>query len=96
MTESERTFKRARASEVKFEPGEPSIRPVQSTEVWFEDGNIVIHARNVQFRVHRSILMTSSSVFKDMLSEGGADSPFNVSDEAEDMCYLLKAIYDRR
>ncbi|KAJ7611820.1 hypothetical protein FB45DRAFT_1037458 [Roridomyces roridus] len=42
--------------------------PRRIPELWFEDGNIIIEAGNIQFRVHRGILAACSAVFKDMLS----------------------------
>ncbi|KAJ6449170.1 hypothetical protein DFH09DRAFT_1386122 [Mycena vulgaris] len=37
-------------------------------DLWFADGNLVIQARNSQFRVYRGILAARSPVFQDMLS----------------------------
>ncbi|KAJ7466554.1 hypothetical protein B0H11DRAFT_1689843, partial [Mycena galericulata] len=37
-------------------------------ELWFDDGNIVIQAGNIQFRAYRDILAARSPVFQDMLS----------------------------
>ncbi|KAF8153215.1 hypothetical protein B0H34DRAFT_96718, partial [Crassisporium funariophilum] len=36
-------------------------------ELWFDDGNIVFQVGDVQFRLHRGVLASRSSVFKDML-----------------------------
>jgi hypothetical protein len=41
---------------------------ISRTYLWFDDGNIILHAESTQFRVHRSILSASSSVFRDMFS----------------------------
>ncbi|TCD66509.1 hypothetical protein EIP91_001285 [Steccherinum ochraceum] len=38
------------------------------TSLWFEDGNVVLIAEGVAFKVHRSVLALRSSVFKDMFS----------------------------
>ncbi|KII91856.1 hypothetical protein PLICRDRAFT_136372 [Plicaturopsis crispa FD-325 SS-3] len=44
---------------------EPATEKTRS-EPWLFDGTIVLEAQNTQFRVHKSILAASSSVFKDM------------------------------
>ena len=36
--------------------------------LWFDDGNIVLIAENIAFRVHSSILSRRSPVFKDMFA----------------------------
>ena len=75
--------------------------------VSFRDGNIVLQADNVRFRVHEGILAANSTVFADMLSvpqpDGGRDVDVENScpvvvlqDSPEDLNYLLKALYDRR
>ncbi|KAI0632739.1 hypothetical protein C8Q77DRAFT_1262464 [Trametes polyzona] len=38
------------------------------TELWFEDGNLVLVAGDVEFKVYRGPLIAHSPVFKDMLS----------------------------
>ncbi|KAH6907602.1 hypothetical protein BKA70DRAFT_1189582 [Coprinopsis sp. MPI-PUGE-AT-0042] len=40
----------------------------RSTEIWFEDGNLILQAENVQFKTHRGLLARHSSVLRDMLS----------------------------
>ncbi|KAF8209359.1 hypothetical protein K438DRAFT_2062479 [Mycena galopus ATCC 62051] len=37
-------------------------------EVWFVDGNLIVQAGNIQYRVYRGFLATYSKVFEDMLS----------------------------
>lgn len=34
--------------------------------MWLDDGNIILHVENTQFRVHRSVLAMNSMVFQDM------------------------------
>jgi BTB/POZ domain len=71
---------------------------------WLDDGNIILQAESTQFRVVRSILSASSSVFGDMF---GIPQPENenlvdgcpvvhVSDTADDLHHVLKAVFDRR
>ena len=57
-------------SELKAE----EIPPVQAQEftqhpsLWFDDGNIIIAAQGIGFRVHKSVLAAKSLVMKDMFS----------------------------
>ena len=37
-------------------------------ELWFEDGNVLLIADSMSFRVHKSVLSRSSEFFRDMLS----------------------------
>ena len=41
---------------------------VRDEEFWFQDGNVVLVARNIEFRVYKGILANHSPVFKDMFS----------------------------
>ena len=36
--------------------------------LWFEDGNVVLIAANVMFKVHRGVLSNHSDVFRDMFA----------------------------
>lgn len=38
------------------------------SSLWFDDGNIIIAAQGVGFRVHKSVLSAKSPVMKDMFS----------------------------
>ena len=40
----------------------------RDSELWFEDGTIILVARGVGFKVYRGPLVDHSPVFKDMLS----------------------------
>ncbi|KAJ7490882.1 hypothetical protein FB451DRAFT_1011882, partial [Mycena latifolia] len=35
--------------------------------LWFEDGNVIIHAETNHFRVYRGVLAARSPIFHDML-----------------------------
>ncbi|KAF7314946.1 BTB domain-containing protein [Mycena indigotica] len=59
--------------------------PRRIPELWFEDGNIVLQAGNVQYRVFRSILARHSPVFRDMLS-----FPQPADGEVVDGCPLVR------
>jgi len=77
---------------------------VTRSEYWLDDGNIVLQAENVQFRVHRSVLARQSGVFKDMF---GMPQPLQseeptvdgcpvvcLSDAADDVEAVLAIFYD--
>ncbi|KAI0742523.1 hypothetical protein C8Q80DRAFT_1328903 [Daedaleopsis nitida] len=42
--------------------------PQRDEELWFEDGNLVLYAGEVEFRVYKGPFMAQSAFFKDMLS----------------------------
>ena len=53
---------------------DPSPIPLEDLEhheeFWLEDGNIVLIAQNVGFRVYKGLLTKQSVVFKDLFSAG--------------------------
>ncbi|KAI0790047.1 hypothetical protein C8Q75DRAFT_806691 [Abortiporus biennis] len=53
-------------------------------EFWFDDGNIVLVARNTSFRVHKGFLRRQSPVFNDI----------QLSDSREDIHHMLSVLYD--
>jgi hypothetical protein len=77
-------------------------------ELWFEDGNIVIQADSVLFKVHRGILSAQSSVFADMFGmpapQGGGDCNekyegcpiVRLYDSPEEVTHFLRAVVDSR
>ncbi|KAJ6456124.1 hypothetical protein C8R45DRAFT_914207 [Mycena sanguinolenta] len=79
--------------------GDPASM-IQS-EVWYRDGNVVLQAKNTQFRVHWSVLAQHSSVFRGM--DGLPQPPdqpsidgcqiVELADDPQDVEYLLKALY---
>ena len=50
------------------EATQPSTSYKRDTELWFEDGNLVLVAEDVEFKLYRGPLIAHSLVFKDMLS----------------------------
>ncbi|TFK82908.1 hypothetical protein K466DRAFT_603291 [Polyporus arcularius HHB13444] len=76
---------------------QPSSNWVRDDQVWLSDGNIIIIAQNIAFRIHKSILAQHSEVFRDIFSLPCSSVPeavdgceaVHVSDSAEDMRQLL-------
>ena len=79
--------------------------PVRS-DIWYADGNVILQAEGVQFKVHKSILAQSSPVFEDMFSlpqppSSGVDTldgcPIvHLSDSAEEVGHVLRAIFQQQ
>lgn len=73
------------------------------SDLWFEDGNLILQAENTIFRIYRGHLSARSSVFRDMFefpppAEGNRTLDgmpiIEVYDTAEDMKQFLRAILD--
>ncbi|TDL29017.1 hypothetical protein BD410DRAFT_735751 [Rickenella mellea] len=71
-------------------------------DFWFSDGNLVLVADGIHFKVHRGVLARQSEVFRDILS---IPQPADVTlidgcnvvelyDSPLDVMYLLRALYD--
>lgn len=80
---------------------------ITKSDIWYEDGSVVLQAEETQFRVHTSRLSAKSTVFKDMFDI--AQSPANTEshaygcplvhlpdDTADDWALLLDVLYDYR
>ena len=77
----------------------------RDSEIWFEDGNVVVIAQTTAFRFHKSVVSLHSSVFRDLFSipqpsgspvgEESFDScpVVHVSDTSYDFRELIRAIY---
>ncbi|OJT08573.1 hypothetical protein TRAPUB_500 [Trametes pubescens] len=86
-------------------PSTPTLLNYKTTDFWFADGNIVLLAGNVAFKVHRGQLVRHSDVFYDMFSlpqpaaeegQGLIDGcPWvELHDDPSDVLHLLRALYD--
>ncbi|TCD63686.1 hypothetical protein EIP91_005091 [Steccherinum ochraceum] len=83
---------------------EPTAGYQRSDAFWLRDGNIILVAEKVAFRVHQSVLERKSEVFKDIFglpqpenaeTESLEECPLvHVSDAAEDIRHLLSVLYD--
>ena len=99
-----------------IENNEASLPPLEeidgvlchrSSSLWFEDGNIVIQAKDRLFRVYKGILSRTSIVFRDMfglplpnkdvtsVGESLEGCPVvKVYDEVREIEFFLRAIFD--
>lgn len=93
-----RPEKRQRSESSPEQDGQP-----RRSSVWLEDGNIVLEAQSVEFRVHKSILATNSQIFRDMFQMAQPSSQRTVEgvpvvemhDSPDDVQCMLTALYDR-
>ncbi|KAL1756162.1 hypothetical protein FB107DRAFT_290290 [Schizophyllum commune] len=77
--EADRPAKRQRLDE-------DNAPPAKRSDIWFDDGNIILQAENLQFRVHRSLLARHSPVFKDIF---GIPQPANTSEVLIEGCPVV-------
>lgn len=102
MASSSRPAKRLRA-----EGDEEPSTPVACTrsDLWYDDGNIVVQAETTQFRVFRGVLASESDIFNDMFSIPQPTSQgevvdgcpvVRVHDSAQDWTYILRMICKRQ
>lgn len=77
---------------------------IMSTNVWFEDGTIVIQAESTVFRVYKGILQRDSTVFNDMFSIPQPDDAptfwgaplVELKDEARELEIFLDTLHQWR
>ena len=90
MADEHRPSKRSRVGEAASREGssatiDASDNLKRDPELWLEDGNIVIVARDVAFRVYRGLLVKQSTVFSDMFATGNP-----AEDETLDGCPVVR------
>ncbi|TCD63695.1 hypothetical protein EIP91_005100 [Steccherinum ochraceum] len=94
--------KRARSDTSASEHSGEDSTYKRSEAFWIRDGNVILVAEQVTFRVHQGVLGRKSVIFEDMF---GVPQPENaeklegcplvhVSDTAEDIEHLLSVLYD--
>ncbi|KAI1795294.1 hypothetical protein LXA43DRAFT_992260 [Ganoderma leucocontextum] len=103
--DSRRPLKRTRLSD--REEGSGESPPPQSLsdlkhhdEFWFEDGNLILVARGVGFRIYRGLLASQSSIFADMFASSSANADevldgcpvVHMSDSPCDLAHLLRVL----
>ena len=87
-------------TDVEDPPPSPPADLKKDDELWFDDGNIVLIAKDVGFRIFRSLLEKQSPVFSDMFAfaspragEAYDGCPIvHLSDSPEDMRHLLRIL----
>ena len=75
---------------------------VAQSDIWFEDGNVILVAGDIAFRVHRGQLERHSEIFRDLFSlPQPVDQPtfqgfptVRLYDSPSDITFLLRALYD--
>ena len=78
-------------------------------ELWFPDGNLILVARDVEFRVYQGPLVAHSPIFKDMLSlpqpdethreaqpTGSSCATVHLPDSPEDLRHFLHVFISGR
>ncbi|KAJ2971107.1 hypothetical protein NUW54_g12579 [Trametes sanguinea] len=81
-----------------------TIPPTRDAEYWFEDGNIILVAQNVSFKVYKGLLAEHSAVFRSMfLVAQGSQASTDLStdgcpvvtldDSPEDLRKFFRLIY---
>ncbi|KAL1700917.1 hypothetical protein EV121DRAFT_213190 [Schizophyllum commune] len=93
-------------TETAYHSDESGVRHVESisrSDIWFDDGNIVLQAENVQFRFFKGILAAYSPFFRDVFSVPqptvGADlvegcPVLRLQEKAADVNYMLSFILE--
>ena len=80
----------SRADDEASLPEHPSISKMldnvkRDPDLWLEDGNIVLVARDTAFRVYRGLLVKQSTVLADMFATGNP-----TADESLDGCPVVR------
>ncbi|KAJ7782647.1 hypothetical protein B0H16DRAFT_1446950 [Mycena metata] len=76
--------------------------PITRSEIWYQDGSIVLQAQDTQFRVHFGVLSQQSTFFREMQGlPQPPDQPtvegcpvVEMQDDVSDVMHLLTAVYD--
>jgi hypothetical protein len=104
MTDSaQEAFDGSRAKRARTSSPEPPVELARS-DIWFEDGNVILQAAWTQFRVHRGVLSANSRVFADMFGVAELLAGESVEgcpvvrchDSPEDIICILRCLYDRK
>lgn len=86
------------ASPCSAAPPEEDTHTERDEQLWFQDGNLTLVAKSIEFRVYQGPLVTHSPIFKDMLSlpqpddvDGNSCPAVHLSDAPEDLRHFLRA-----
>ncbi|KDQ56550.1 hypothetical protein JAAARDRAFT_207676 [Jaapia argillacea MUCL 33604] len=91
--------KRARTS--SREENSPTDSTFCRSEIWYDDGNVILIAENTGFKVYKGLLSEVSPVLAKMLSLPTIDKPLDgcqvltLTDSASDVTHLFKALHKR-
>ncbi|KDQ56559.1 hypothetical protein JAAARDRAFT_131792, partial [Jaapia argillacea MUCL 33604] len=94
--------KRARTTSSRAEDDIPADSKYYPPEIWYDDGNVILIAEDTVFKVFMGFLSDVSRVFAKKLSAPSTDKPMGgcrvlkLTDSAEDITHLLKALHKRR
>ncbi|KDQ59527.1 hypothetical protein JAAARDRAFT_174906 [Jaapia argillacea MUCL 33604] len=82
------------------EPNQNDTVPLRHSDVWFDDGNLMVIAESTVFKVFKGQLAKASPIFHDMfgLSSSGVDlldgcPVVHLSDSVEDVAVMLRAVH---
>nr|GAT56159.1 predicted protein [Mycena chlorophos] len=103
MSSSDSPPSKRRRTDSEDEPIPPAAPAIKRSEIWHEDGSVVLQAQDTQFRVHWGLLTMHSSVFKDMYGlpqpdvagptvEGCLVVP--VFDDPMDLLHFFRVLYN--
>ncbi|KAF9000614.1 hypothetical protein BDQ17DRAFT_1359229 [Cyathus striatus] len=74
--------------------------PVRSLDIWFDDGNVILEAGGIRFKVYKGTLAANSTVFRDMFEISHPDKNLvegcpvvQLYDSPKDLAFFLKAIH---
>lgn len=99
-----------KSEETRAVPESASLRK-RDQEFWYGDGNVILLAGNVEFRVYQGLLAEKSFVFRDMLSlpqppvpststaplaDASCQATVHLSDSAEDIRHMLRVIMPKK
>nr|VWP01114.1 Cytochrome P450 51 [Ganoderma boninense] len=108
MSDNGRPLKRARISETASSPDVPESSTSANLphlfephhEFWLPDGNIILVARAIGFRIYRGLIAAQSTVFEDMFASSSTDANeifdgcpvVHLSDSPEDLVHLVRVL----
>ena len=98
------TKRRRTSDETAPDAPDENLPVKRSSQFWFADGSVILHAQDTQFRVHQTLLSLHSEIMKDCFScpqpqdaESVEGCPvLHLSDSAldiENLCALLYGVY---
>ena len=93
------------SADVKPDPSNPAISadeadatglagvPIplkKDEEFWFEDGTVILHAGDVEFRVYGGLLESHSAVFKELLAQSHPTRAVSIAGRTDFLCPVIK------